>query len=157
MAKHPTKEPMKRLLSATDFRSFYLPGTVALPPYATPGTIEAGVWEDEESGSQIDVLTVSQGRGLDSYIVRTVELRHVAAIALFDSETTIEKAKWYFPPQLEKLAAGIPESASGILFVPENTPIRTEVIFGATAAESAEYRGPGARGCERAEWAQGCE
>jgi hypothetical protein len=157
MAKKPTKEPTKRILSASDFRSFYLPGTVALPPYPTPGTIAVGVWEDEESGSQIRVLTVSQWTGLDSFIARTVELRHVAAIALVDSETSIDKATWYFQPQVEKLAAGLAESARGVLFVPENTPIRTEVIFGATAAESAEYRAPGPRGCESAEWPKGCE
>jgi hypothetical protein len=115
-----------------------------------------GLWEDEHSRHQIRTLTVSQSIGLDSVIERTVELKHVAAIALFDLETGFDKAKWHFP-QGEKLPDGFPEPPRGILFVPENVPIRTEAMFGATAAESAEYRAPGSRGCERSDWPKGCE
>jgi hypothetical protein len=125
-------------------RALVLGGTVALPsPFPTVGSLH--VLSDREAqrilGEKvpIELVTIDQTIEPSTQIQRIVQREHIRAI--YDAKD----GKWSFPG--EKFGGAVPDQ--GIVFVPEDAPVMTRVIFSGTASESAEYRPPTHRdGCD---------
>jgi hypothetical protein len=132
--------------------SLYLPGTVALPsPFPTLGT----VWLPPEDFANLPdlpkgtVLVAIQATARPhTTIVRYVRADLIAAIFVLKKPSAEESVvnwkdgDWHYAPDVDCLRKQIlvaPRQA--IVYLPENAPVMTQSVFGATAAESAEHLG----------------
>ncbi|HEV2972392.1 MAG TPA: hypothetical protein VGY55_20635 [Pirellulales bacterium] len=139
--------------------ALFLPGTVALPsPFPTVGT----VWlpsPDFECMPGIskgtELIAIGKSTPPSASIVRYVRVEHVAAIFLLHdtcAEATDavdwKHGNWLYKPSSDDLRRELAARSRAIVYVPENAPVMTQAVFGATAAESAEYLGYLAGPCD---------
>jgi hypothetical protein len=132
--------------------SLYLPGTVALPsPFPTVGT----VWLPPPDSEHIpglnkgtEVLAIGALAPPHSTIVRYVRTQFISAMFLLNERSDAEEfvvnwkhGKWLYTPSYEDLREKLASKNRAIVYVPESAPVMTHTVFGATAAESAEYLG----------------
>src|SRR5258708_3914147 len=136
--------------------ALYLPGTVALPsPFPTVGQVwlpspdfecMPGLLKERH----LHLLAIGNLIPPSRSIVRFVRLEHISAVFLLDGTSDADdseavnwkQGEWLYAPSLEQLKGKLKPGSRAIVYVPENAPVMTQTVFGATAAESAEYIHP---------------
>ena len=152
-----TTTPLQRTIAMADelpilpTASLYLPGTVALPsPFPTVGT----VWLPREGFANLPelpngtVLVAIQSTARPhTTIVRYVRADLIAAIFVLKKASAAEESvvnwqegDWHYAPHTD-ITKILAKPRRAIVYVPEQAPVMTQAVFGATAAESAEYLG----------------
>jgi hypothetical protein len=129
--------------------SLYLPGTVALPsPFPTLGTVWLPAPEfvnlpDLPKG--IVLAAIQSTVRPHTTITRYVRADLIAAMFVLKDPSATEESvvnwqegEWHYTPDVTRNLA-TPRRA--IVYLPESAPVMTQAVFGATAAESAEYVG----------------
>jgi hypothetical protein len=58
-----------------------------------------------------------------------------------ESVANWEAGKWHYAPKVDEITKIFAKPRKAIIYLPENAPVMTQSVFGATAAESAEYLG----------------
>jgi hypothetical protein len=143
---------------ADEFKAFpmsalYLPGTVALPsPFPTVGRIWLPQTDMERMPGIVngtDLVAIGNLVPPTSSIVRYILIEHISAIFLLSDPANGDwsepldwnKGSWLYSPNVGVVRDAVGPHSRAIIYVPESAPVMTQWVFGATAADSAEYRG----------------
>jgi hypothetical protein len=132
--------------------SLYLPGTVALPsPFPTLGTVwlpPADFANLPDLPERTVLVAIQTKVRPHTTIVRYVRANVIAAMfvlndpdAAEESVVNWETGNWHYAPEVDEIRKVFAKPRKAILYLPENAPVMTQSVFGATAAESAEYLG----------------
>ena len=140
--------------------ALFHPGTVALPsPFPTVGKVWLPSPEFEHMpgiAKGTELIAIGNAIPPSRTIVRYVRVQHVSAIfLLYDKRDSDEshavdwkQGIWLHAPSVHDLQREFATRTRAIVYVPEHAPVMTQAVFGATAAESAEYFHPDLTRCD---------